>query len=136
MRYRGTSIFLCKSFCDLENEVKVTETLSALKLVQMIYPGQYGGIPSTGSRDSMGTRICHANADADTHADTNGIRTETKIPPHLWWGDINISNGFDVTERTRVCGRNGNFQCSKGNNSKSVQSRVTVLVLCTSSYGA
>ena len=41
----------------------------------------------------------------------------------------NISNGFNVTERTRVCGRNGKFQCSKGNNYKSLQPRVTVLVL-------
>ena len=24
-------------------------------------------------------------------------------PPHLWWGDINISYGFAVTERTQVC---------------------------------
>ena len=57
-------------------------------------------------------------------------------PPHPWWGDINILNGFDVTERTRVCGKNGNFQCSKGNNSKSMQSRVTVPVLCMSPHGA
>ena len=31
----------------------------------------------------------------------------------------NILNGFQLTERTRVHGRNGYFQCSKGNNSKS-----------------
>ena len=42
----------------------------------------------------------------------------------------NISNSFDVTERTLVCGRNGNFQCTKSNNSKSMQSRVTVPALC------
>ena len=48
----------------------------------------------------------------------------------------NISNGFDVTERTRVCGRNGNIKCSKGNNSKSMQSRVTVPVLYTSTLNA
>ena len=75
----------CKSSCDLENEVKVTKTLSALKLVPMIYPGKYGGIPSTGSRDIMGTRICHADADTDTDSDTkwicNGIRTETNMSP-------------------------------------------------------
>ena len=29
----------------------------------------------------------------------------------------NISNGFKLTERTRVHGRNGYVQCSKGNNS-------------------
>ena len=48
----------------------------------------------------------------------------------------NSSNGFDVTERTRVCGRNGNFQCSKGNNSESMQCRVTVSALCMSSHNA
>ena len=47
----------------------------------MIYPGQHCGIPPTGSRDSVGTRICHANADADAdmHADTNGTGTETNM---------------------------------------------------------
>ena len=30
----------------------------------------------------------------------------------------NISNGFQLTERTRAHGRNGYFQCSKGNNSR------------------
>ena len=39
----------------------------------MIYPGKFGEIPSTGSRDIVGTRICHA--------DTNGIRTETNMSP-------------------------------------------------------
>ena len=73
----------------------------------------------------------------DTDVDTNGIRTETNIPLLTFGGvgDINISNGFDFTERTRVCGRNGNFKCSKGNNSQSMQSRVTVPLLCTSSHG-
>ena len=47
----------------------------------------------------------------------------------------NISKGFDVTKRTRVCGRNGNFQCSKGNNYKRMQSSVTVLALCMLSHG-
>ena len=51
-------------------------------------------------------------------------------------GDINISNGFDVTERSRVCGGTGNFQCSKGNDSKTMQSTVTVPALCTSSDSA
>ena len=45
----------------------------------------------------------------------------------------NISDGFDVTKRTQVYGRNGNFQCSKGNYSKNVQSSVTFPALCTSS---
>ena len=45
----------------------------------------------------------------------------------------NISNGYDATERTGVCGRNGNFQCSKGNNSKIMHFRITVHALCTSS---
>ena len=30
----------------------------------------------------------------------------------------NILYGFEVTERTEVCGKNVIFQCSKGNNSK------------------
>ena len=30
------------------------KTKSALKLVPIIYPGKYGGIPSTGSRDILG----------------------------------------------------------------------------------
>ena len=57
----------------------------------------------------MGKRICHANAD------NNGIRTESNMSPLTFGGGgkggggINISEGFDVTERTRVCGRNGNF---------------------------
>ena len=41
----------------------------------------------------------------------------------------NISNGLNVTERTGVCGRNGNFQCSKGNNSERMQSSQTVFEL-------
>ena len=47
----------------------------------MIHQGKYGGIPSTGSRDIVGTRICQddADANADTDADTNGIRTETNM---------------------------------------------------------
>ena len=42
----------------------------------------------------------------------------------------NILNGFEVTERTRVCGKIAIFQCSKGNNSKRMQSTVTVPALC------
>ena len=45
----------------------------------------------------------------------------------------NISNDFQLTEQTRVHGRNDYVQCSKGNNSKSRQSRVTVDVFSTSS---
>ena len=48
----------------------------------------------------------------------------------------NISNGFQLTERTLVHGRNGYVLCSKGNNSKSRQSRVMVQVFCTSSHSA
>ena len=134
MRHCGYKYLLCKSSCDLENEVKITKTQSLLKLVPMIYPGKYGGIPSTGSRYIVGTRFCHANA--EDAANTNGIRTEIYMsPPHHWWGGhTDILNGFDVTERTWVCGRNGKFHCSKGNNSKSMQSRVTVPALCTSSH--
>ena len=48
----------------------------------------------------------------------------------------NISNGFQLTERTQVHGRNGYVQCSKGNNSKRRQTRVTVEKFCSSSYQA
>ena len=79
MRYRGYKRLSHQSSCDLENEAKVTKTQSALKLVPMIYPGEFGGIPSTGSRDIVDIRIFHA--DADTDADSNGIRTETNMSP-------------------------------------------------------
>ena len=46
----------------------------------------------------------------------------------------NILNGFQLTERTRVRGRNGYVQCSKGINSKSRQTRITVHVCCMSSH--
>ena len=46
----------------------------------------------------------------------------------------NISNGFQLTEWARVHGKNGYVQCSKGNNSKSRQTRVTVHMFCTSSH--
>ena len=46
-----------------------------------------------------------------------------------------ISNGFQLTEQTRVHGGNGYVQDSKGNNSKSRQSRVTVHVFFTLSHG-
>ena len=48
----------------------------------------------------------------------------------------NICNGFQLTKRTRVHGRNGYVQCSKGNNSKSRQNRVTVHVFCMMSHSA
>ena len=48
----------------------------------------------------------------------------------------NISNGFQLTERTRVHGRNGYVQCSGCNNSKSRQTKVTVHMFCMSSHGA
>ena len=37
---------------------------------------------------------------------------------------------FQVIERTRFC----DAQSSKGNNSKSIKGRVTILALCTSSH--
>ena len=43
----------------------------------------------------------------------------------------NISNGLQLTEQTRVHGRNGNVLCSKGKNSKSRQTRVTIHVFCS-----
>ena len=47
----------------------------------------------------------------------------------------NITNGTRVMERTRVHGRNGYVQCSKGNNSKSRPTRVMVHVFCPLSHG-
>ena len=48
----------------------------------------------------------------------------------------NISNLIRVMERTRVYGRNGYVQSSKGNNSKSRQTPVKVHVFCTLSHSA
>ena len=50
----------------------------------------------------------------------------------------NIWNGLQLTEQTRVHSRNGYFQylCSKGCNSKSRLTRVTVFVLCMLYHGA
>ena len=53
----------------------------------------------------------------------------------LMWIDIYMKfcedslNGFQVIERTEFC----DGQSSKGNNSKSINARVIVLVLCMSS---
>ena len=47
-----------------------------------------------------------------------------------------ITNGIRVTERTRVHGRNGYIQHSKGINSKSRQTRVMVHKFCTLSNDA
>ena len=46
----------------------------------------------------------------------------------------NITNSFRVMELTLVHGRNGYVQCSKGNNSKSMQTTVTVHVLHIGSW--
>ena len=43
----------------------------------------------------------------------------------------NISNSFQLTEQTRVQGRNGYVQCSKGNNPIRRQTRVTVQLVCS-----
>ena len=43
-----------------------------------------------------------------------------------------ILKGFKVIERTRFCHRNCYLKSSKGHNSKSINTRVMVLVLCTS----
>ena len=75
MRYHEYKSLSHLSSCGLKNEVKVTKTYSALKLVPMIYPGKFGEILSTGSRDIVGTRIYHAVS----HADANGIHTETNM---------------------------------------------------------
>ena len=42
----------------------------------------------------------------------------------------NISNSFQVTEQTHY------FQCSKGHNSKSMLSRIRVVLFCTLSHDA
>ena len=42
----------------------------------------------------------------------------------------NISNCFQITEWTRVHGRNGYVQCSKGSNSNSRQIRDMVPLIC------
>ena len=50
---------------------------------------------------------------------------------HFFMYRENITNGIRIIERTRVQGRNGYVQCSKGNNSKSWQIIVLVYVFCT-----
>ena len=47
----------------------------------------------------------------------------------------NISNSFQVTERTHIL-QKSLVSCSKGHNSKSRLSRIMVLVFCTSSHDA
>ena len=42
-------------------------------------------------------------------------------------------NSFKVTERTYFCLRNCYLESSKGHNSKAINTRVMVLVFCTSS---
>ena len=51
----------------------------------------------------------------------------------------NISNGFEVTERTRVCGENCHFSMFNGknfvgNNFERMQFRVAVLAPCKSTH--
>ena len=53
-----------------------------------------------------------------------------------WWNKFalsfkKISNSFQVTEWTQLYYRNHYFQSLKGHNSKSVLTRVTVLLFCT-----
>ena len=48
----------------------------------------------------------------------------------------NISNSFQLTEQTGVHGGNGYVQYSKGNNSKSRQTRGMVHCFCTFSHDA
>ena len=55
---------------------------------------------------------------------------------HLCEVSFNILKVFQPTERTREHGINGYVQCSKGNNSKSGQTRVTAYVFCTSVHSA
>ena len=58
----------------------------------MIQPGKFGGIPSTGSRDIVGTKICHTNADTDADS---VIRTETSMSP-LTFGGGGGGGGGDI----------------------------------------
>ena len=51
-------------------------------------------------RDIVYTRICHA--DADTDADTNGIRTEANISPLHLWPDIMILDQMQRRMFTQV----------------------------------
>ena len=50
--------------------------------------------------------------------------------------DNNILNGFQLTDRTRVHGRNDFVQRSKDNNSKNRQTSAMVYMFCTSSHSA
>ena len=59
----------------------------------MIHPGKFGGIPFTGSRDIVGTRICHAKDETD--ADTE-IRTEPICPPLTFCGGGGGGGGGDI----------------------------------------
>ena len=56
--------------CDLENEVKVTKILSALKLVPMIYPCKFGEISPVGSRDNSHSWV-----------QKSGMLTESALKP-------------------------------------------------------
>ena len=55
---------------------------------------------------------------------------------HLHKGSRKSRNSFQVTEWTQTNYRNHYFQGSKGHNSKSRLTRVTILVFCTSSHDA
>ena len=48
----------------------------------------------------------------------------------------NNSNCFQLTEQTQVHGRNGYVQCSKGNNSRTRQSKVMVHAFCMLKNGS
>ena len=81
MRYHGTKVCHLNLPVTLTMRTRSPTPCLALKLVPMIYPGKFGGIPSTGSRYIVGTRICHADANTDTDAGTNGICIETNMSP-------------------------------------------------------
>ena len=69
----------------------------------MIYPGKYGGNPSTGSRDNMGARICHAKAEADADTDTNGIGIETNMSPLTFGGGTSICQKVLMLQSGHEC---------------------------------
>ena len=68
----------------------------------MIYPGKFGGVPSIGSRDIVGTRICHLNPSV-----TLKMRSTSPKPNQLLicpgkFGGIPLIGSRDIVG-TRIC---------------------------------
>ena len=70
----------------------------------MIYPGKFGGIPSVGSRDIMGTRICPLNPPM-TLKMRSGSSKHNQLVPMIYPGKIGEipSTGARNIMGTRVC---------------------------------